>query len=138
MRAPYRERRLGVARWRGNGRFGHVGWPETSDEGPLDYGRLRRHRPPLRLELDSGKAGDDNPGDCYPRGKCDPHPPHLLPTRLPAPRDGRVLEHPLARSVFIPRKELRQPARPGVSPYSMACAYSKWQLALLVNPERLQ
>src|SRR5215204_3631465 len=104
MRAPYRERRLGVARWRGNGRFGHDGWPETSDEGPLDYGRLRRHRPPLRLELDSGKAGNDNPGDYYPRCKCDSDPPHLLPTRLPAPRDGRVLEHPLAHSVFIPAK----------------------------------
>jgi hypothetical protein len=78
---------------------------ETGEERPLDYGRLRWHRPPLRMELDGGKAGDDNPGDRHPRGKCDSDPPPLLPTRLPAPRDGRVLEPPLARSVFISRKK---------------------------------
>ena len=65
---------------------------------------LRQYRSPLRLELDGGKAGNDNSGDHHTRGKCDPDPPHLLPTRLPAPRDRRVLEHSLARSVFIPWK----------------------------------
>ncbi len=45
---------------------------ETGEEGPLDYGRLRWHRPPLRMELDGGKAGDDNRGDRYPRGSVIP------------------------------------------------------------------
>src|SRR5215217_4850052 len=102
MRASYRERRWGVPRWRGNGRLGHDGWSETSDEGPLDYGRLRRHRPPLRLELDGGKAGNYSRGDRHPRGQRDSDPPHLLPTRLPAPRNGRVLESPSAPSIIIP------------------------------------
>ena len=41
--------------------FEHDG-SEAGEEGPLAHGRLRRHRPPLRLELDDGKAGDHNCG----------------------------------------------------------------------------
>ena len=65
--------------------------PKAGEEGPLDHGRLRWDRPPLRLELDRGAAGDNHPGDHHPRFQRDPDPPHLLPPRLSAPRDGRVL-----------------------------------------------
>ncbi len=65
--------------------------PETGEEGSLDHGRLRRHRPPLWLELDGGKAGDGSRGDRYSWGQRGPNPPGLLPTRLPTPRNGRVL-----------------------------------------------
>jgi hypothetical protein len=42
------------------------------------------------------KASDDSCGDHHPRHQCDPDPPHILPTRLSAPRDGRVLAQPSA------------------------------------------
>src|ERR671916_847523 len=45
---------------------------ETGEERPLDYGRPRWHRPPLRMELDGGKAGDDKSGDRHPRSQLGP------------------------------------------------------------------
>ena len=65
--------------------------PKAGEEGPLDLGRLRWDRPPLRLELDRGAAGDNYPGYHHPRFQRDPDPPRLLPPWISAPRDGRVL-----------------------------------------------
>src|SRR5215207_8125353 len=64
---------------------------EASKEGPLDYGRLRRHRAQVRLELDCGAYSYDHRGYHYPRVQRDPDPSGLLSARLSAPRDRRVL-----------------------------------------------
>src|SRR5918998_3801756 len=66
---------------------------EVSKEGPLDYGRLRRHRSSVRLELDCGAYSYDYRGDHHPRVQCDPDPSGLLSARLSAPRDRRVLAY---------------------------------------------
>src|SRR5918997_5180713 len=37
--------------------------PKAGEEGRLDHVCLRRHRPPLLLELDRSKAGNNSPGN---------------------------------------------------------------------------